>query len=58
MRHEALRDAIVLVDRDRQARIDFQVRALNDYLDTKPMRRLFSHHLHERIKEGRYGRPA
>jgi predicted nucleotidyltransferase len=58
MRHEALRDPIVLVDRDPQARIDFQVRALNDYLDTKPMRALFSRHLHERIREGRYGRPA
>jgi len=58
MRHEALGDAIVLVDRDPQARIDFQVRALGDYLDTKPMRTIFSRHLHERIREGRYGRPA
>jgi uncharacterized protein len=58
MRHEALRDAVVLVDRDPEARLAFQVQALHDYIDTEPLRRLFSRHLHERIREGRFGRPA
>jgi predicted nucleotidyltransferase len=58
MRHEALRDAVVLVDRDPEARMEFQVRALHDYVDTEPLRKLFARHLHERIREGRYGRPA
>lgn len=58
MRREALRDATLLLDRDPQARIEFQVRALNDYLDTEPMRTLFSRHLHERIRGDRYGRPT
>ncbi|HTT93355.1 MAG TPA: HepT-like ribonuclease domain-containing protein, partial [Solirubrobacterales bacterium] len=57
MRHEALRDPVVLVDHDPQARIDFQVRALGDYLDTEPMRTLFSRHMHERIREGRLAVP-
>lgn len=42
MRHEALRDAVVLVDRDPDARVMFQVQALHDYVDSAPLRELFS----------------
>jgi predicted nucleotidyltransferase len=58
MRHEALRHAVVLVDRDPEARMEFQVRSLHDYVDTEPLRKLFARHLHERIREGRFGRAA
>jgi uncharacterized protein len=58
IRHEALRDALILIDRDPQARVEFQVSALRDYLDTEPMRALFARQMHIRMREGRYGRPT
>jgi len=39
--HRVLRDGILLVDRDRAARIRFEVRARNDYFDLAPIRRLY-----------------
>jgi uncharacterized protein len=58
MRHRALREGILLVDRDPSARIDFYVRTLNDYIDTEPLRRLGSRRLRAAIAEDRFGRPA
>jgi predicted nucleotidyltransferase len=34
--HRVLRDGILLLERDRSARIRFEVRARNEYLDLKP----------------------
>jgi predicted nucleotidyltransferase len=36
--HRVLRDGILLVERDRSARIRFEVRARNDYFDMMPIR--------------------
>ena len=36
--HRVLRDGVLLVDRDRSARIKLEVRARNDYFDLLPMR--------------------
>lgn len=57
LRHRAIRDRKLLVERDPVARIRLDARALLDYLDTKPLRAEMSRGLRKRIKEGRFGRP-
>lgn len=39
--HRVLRDGRVLLDRDRAARIRFEVQARNEYFDLEPLRRLY-----------------
>lgn len=39
--HRVLRDGRILLDRDREARIQFEVRARNEYFDLEPIRRLY-----------------
>ena len=57
LRHRAIRDAKLLVERDPVARVRLDARALLDYLDTKPLRAEMSRGLSKRIREGRFGRP-
>ncbi len=57
LRHRAVRDAKLLVERDPVARVRLDARALLDYLDTKPLRAEISRGLRKRIREGRFGRP-
>jgi hypothetical protein len=58
LRHRALRDGVRLVDRKPGKRIEFEVRTLNDYVDTEPLRRLLSRRLRTSIAEDRFGRCA
>ena len=39
--HRVLRDGILLLDRDRAARIRFEIQARNEYFDLAPIRRLY-----------------
>jgi predicted nucleotidyltransferase len=39
--HRVLRDGILLLDRDRAARIRFEVQARNEYFDLEPVRRAY-----------------
>jgi predicted nucleotidyltransferase len=57
LRHRAVWDARMLVERDPVARVRLDTRALLDYLDTKPLRAEMSRGLRKRIQEGRFGRP-
>ena len=57
LRHRAVRDGKLLVERDPVARVRLDARALLDYLDTKPLRAEMSRGLRKRIREGRFGRP-
>jgi len=57
LRHRAIRDAKLLVERDPVARVRLNARALLDYLDTEPLRAEMSWGLRKRIREGRFGRP-
>jgi len=57
LRHRAVRDARLLVERDPVARVRLDARALLDYLDTKPLRAEMSRGLRKRMQEGRFGRP-
>lgn len=56
MRHRAIRDGKLLVQRDRKARVQLQARALIEYLDTAPLRAELARGLRHRIEEGRFGR--
>jgi uncharacterized protein len=58
MRHDALREGVVLFDRDPEARLRFQLEAFHDYVDTEPLRELSSRRLRDRIREGCFGRRA
>jgi uncharacterized protein len=58
IRHRALRDGVRLVDRKPKERIDFQVRTMNDYVDTEPLRRLVSRRLRKSVAEDSFGRRA
>jgi predicted nucleotidyltransferase len=57
LRHRAIRDRKLLVERDPVARVRLDARALLDYLDTEPLRAEMSRGLRKRIREGRFGRP-
>ena len=39
--HRVLRDGVLLLDRDRSARIRFEVQSRNEYFDLGPLRRLY-----------------
>jgi predicted nucleotidyltransferase len=39
--HRVLRDGVLVLDRDRPARLRFEVRARNEYFDLAPLRRLY-----------------
>jgi predicted nucleotidyltransferase len=39
--HRVLRDGILILDRDRAARILFEVQSRNEYFDLEPLRRLY-----------------
>jgi predicted nucleotidyltransferase len=41
--HRVLRDGILLLETDRRARSEFEVRARAQYLDLAPLRRLYRH---------------
>ena len=41
--HRVLRDGQLLLERDRSARIRFEVRARNEWFDLAPLRRLYRH---------------
>lgn len=56
LRHRAIRDAVRLVERDRDERVRMETRAILDYLDTKPLREELARGLRHRIEEGRFGR--
>lgn len=56
LRHRAIRDGCRLVERDREARVRLEARALLDYLDTAPLRAELASGLRHRIEEGRFGR--
>jgi uncharacterized protein len=42
--HRVLRDGRLVLDRDRAARIRFEVRSRNEYFDLAPIRRLYRHY--------------
>ena len=39
--HRVLRDGVILLDRDRAARLRFEVQSRNEYFDLEPIRRLY-----------------
>jgi uncharacterized protein len=56
MRQRAIRDAVRLVERDRDERVRMETRAILDYCDTVPLRAHFGRALRRRIEEGTFGR--
>lgn len=58
LRFNVLRDGIRLLDRDPAERIRFQVKSMNEYFDTEPLRQAASLRLRNRIDGGRFGRPV
>ncbi|MFQ5825102.1 MAG: nucleotidyltransferase domain-containing protein, partial [bacterium] len=50
--NEVVKNGIVLFCRDEEARIRFEVRTLQKYVDTKPLREIQRYYLMERIKHG------
>jgi hypothetical protein len=47
----------MIVERERDERVRLETRALLEYLDTAPLRRLAGEALRRRLQEGRFGRP-
>ena len=52
LRYAVLRDGIVLFCRDRQAMIEFRVRAVNEYLDFKPILKRHERAILEKARKG------
>lgn len=57
MQQRAIRDAVSLVERDRDERVRLETRAILDYLDTQPLRDALRERLKRLFKEDRFGRP-
>ena len=51
--HQVLSKGQLVFERSPSARVDFQVRTVNAYLDTEPMRALYRSYLKKRIREGK-----
>lgn len=51
--HRILRDGKLILERSASARVRFQVHAVNQYLDTQPMRDLYLAHLKKDVEEGK-----
>jgi uncharacterized protein len=56
LQHRSIRDAVMLVERDRAQRIRFETRAILDYLDTAPLRLARKENLKREFREDRFGR--
>jgi predicted nucleotidyltransferase len=56
VQQRAIRDAVTLVERDRDERVRLETRAIINYFDTQPLRDALRRGLKRRIKEGRFGR--
>jgi predicted nucleotidyltransferase len=56
MQQRAIRDAVTLVERDRDERVRLETRAMLTFFDTQPLRDALRRGLKRRIKEGRFGR--
>jgi predicted nucleotidyltransferase len=56
LRHRAIRDGRLLVERDRKTRVRLHARAIVEYLDTIPLRAELERGQRNRIREGRFGR--
>lgn len=54
--HRAIRDAVRLVERDRDQRIRFEVKAVLDYFDTAPLRLARKENVKRQLREDRIGR--
>ena len=55
LQHQVLRHGRLLYERDRQARVDFEVRAGQVYADLQSVRDFFRRSLFQEIQEGRFG---
>jgi predicted nucleotidyltransferase len=51
--HRVLRDGKLILERSPSARVRFQIRTVNQYLDTQPMRDLYLAHLKNDVQEGK-----
>ncbi|MGC8977244.1 MAG: type VII toxin-antitoxin system MntA family adenylyltransferase antitoxin [Candidatus Ratteibacteria bacterium] len=47
----------ILLDKDKNKRIEFELRKLKEFFDTERLREISEKSLIERIKEGKYGTP-
>lgn len=57
LRHRAVREHILLVDRDPRRRIERETTAMLEYFDTAPLRAVIAEGRRRRLAEGRFGRP-
>lgn len=55
--HRAMSVRAMLVEREHDDRVRLETRALLEYLDTAPLRRLADEAVRRRLEEGRFGRP-
>jgi predicted nucleotidyltransferase len=51
--HQVLSKGRLVFERSASVRVEFQVRTVNLYLDTEPMRALYRRYLKRRIREGK-----
>src|ERR687895_225891 len=56
LRHRAIRDGRLLLERDARQRIGLDTDAVLEYLDTAPLRRTLEAELRRRLEEGTFGR--
>lgn len=56
LRHRAIRDGRLLLERDARQRIGLDTDAILEYLDTAPLRRTLEAELRRRLEEGTFGR--
>jgi predicted nucleotidyltransferase len=57
LRHRALRDGELLVERDPVSRVRLDAATIVEYLDTTQLRETLARGIRHRLEEGRFGRP-
>lgn len=56
LQHEVIRDGLLLLARSVEVRVDFETRVKRRYLDTARLRSIKRTYMHERIRQGSFGR--
>jgi len=57
LRYAVVKDGVLVYERDRDERIEFEVRTMLEYFDFQRIRKMFWNDMLERLKDGRFAKP-
>ena len=57
LRYAVIKEGLLVYEKDRNRRIEFEVRTMFEYFDFSPIRRMFWQDTSERLRDGRFAEP-